>query len=602
MSPFASLHRGSIAFLPCCALACNADGLVSPDFAERRGASDASAPSDPLPSATSPDAAVESLAQRFFNVQARVGLGGYVASSGERGEVHAPGGVFTDLDQDGFADLVLVTRAGQPSYLFHNVPEASDPSGKSRRFEPRAIGAELPGSTGAIAADVDNDGDLDVYITNNGENILYRNLLAETTELRFENVTRATDPTPDVDDDQLGVGLARHDGVTLEHSLTAAFGDYDRDGWVDLYVGNHLLMPDDPAAAATFRPGERDTLYHNNGDGTFTDVTLTHGVTGWQNAEGSYEDEYQVFSSTNAVTWADFNDDLWPDLFVSNKCGTPSDVDLLYLNRGVGADGEFLGFDPVTHRLTPPFGYLAELAMGVMAKDHDNDGDLDVYLTDIASNPMWENTFADTGVVDFQYVQGFDCTWSWGAQWQDFSNDGWLDLHASTSAEFRDCLWLHTADGVHASGLGLGLDQRRSSRGTMSADYDLDGWLDLVVLNLDGPPSLFQNVGPSDQARWLTLSLVGRPRQGGAPSSTRDALGARVVVAVDLEGDGTLSRLRRDVTSGDSNSASTSSLALHFGVGKATSVDVEIHWPSGEQSWLSAVDTNQFMVVEEPEP
>jgi hypothetical protein len=548
-----------------------------------------------------PEAGSDLPPQHFFGVQSRVGLGGYIASSGELGEVHAPGGAFTDLDQDGYPDLVLVTRAGQPSYLFHNSPDANDPSGKTRRFEPRTLGPELPGSTGAIAADVDNDGDLDVYVTNNGENILYRNLLADTTELRFENVTAATDPTPDDDDDQLGVGLARYDGVLLKHTLTAAFGDYDRDGWVDLYVGNHLLVPDDPTQADGFRRGERDTLYHNNGDGTFTDVTMDYGVVGWQLPDGSYEDEYQVFSSTNAVSFADFNNDLWPDLFVSNKCDTPSDVDMLYLNRGADRDGNFLGFDPVTYELTPPFGYLAELAMGVEAKDHDNDGDLDLYLTDIASSPLWENTFSDTGVVDFEFVSGFDCAWSWGTQWQDFNNDGWLDLYAATSTDFRDCLWLDSADGAHNAALSLGTDQRRSSRGAMSADYDLDGWLDLFVVNVDGPSTLFENVGPPDGGHWLTLSLVGRPRQTGL-SSTVDAIGARVIVTADLSGDGTLTRLRRDVTSGESNSASTSSLSLHFGVGEATLVDIDVAWPSGEESHLGEVQTDQFMLIEEPNP
>lgn len=555
------MRRAVLASLICAA--CNGPAIgPSPNHSE--------GPTDPSP--------------QFLSVTERVGLSEYAAWTGEHAEVHGPGGVFADLNRDGFPELVLVTKEGEETFLYENVPDASE----GRRFERRPLSDQTPGSTGAVAADYDNDGDLDVYVTNIGPNILYKNLWVETGELRFEDATASTDPTPDEADDQHGVAFAEHEGEPLLDSLTAAWADVNRDGYADLYVGSHLLYI-----------GERDTLYLSRGDGTFEDVTPETGVTGWETPEGADTDGEQTFSSTNAVTFADLNNDQWPDLFVTNKNKTPNDTDMLYVNRGVDEHGTWQGFKVKTYDLPEPLGPEATLAMGIAVIDHDADGDLDIYISDSADSPLWENQWADTGELSLKLATGYAAPWGWGTQWKDFSNDGWPDLHVATSIDYTDRFYPHTATGPDEQAEAFGLDQQLSCRGSISADYNRDGWLDLFVTNLRGPSTLFENRG-AGQSHWLELALEGNPASKRRFKSTRDALGARVTVSADTDGTGTKRHLRRDVTSGDSNSASTSSLVLHFGLGTAKNVSVEVAWPSGAATELDSVAVDQQLVISEP--
>lgn len=547
----------------------------------------------------------------FEDVTVPSGLAGYGATMGDD---HGPGGVFADLDGDGYPDLYLVRALllGPPgtNQLFLNRP---GPAGVRVFVEALgAAGADDAGdATGAIAADYDNDGDLDLYVLNYDQpNVLYRNRLRETGVLAFEDATPSSDPTPGVPDDQHGVGIAYDpDGVALDNSLTAAWADVDRDGWLDLYVGNHNGFVDDPRGfeGPYDVPGRRDVFYRNNGDGTFTEATQSAGVPGWEAADGSIQTVHQRYSSTNAVAFADLNNDGWPDLLVTNKVSGPDDRDMLYLNCGTDANGVWLGFRAVTYELGDGFGAASPFAMGVDVADVDNDGDLDVYITDWSDpvrpesegmNDLWLNTLSESGMLGFRLAADtqplFDAPakLSWGARFQDFDNDGRQDLHVTTSFPFRDYLYMNTGSGFSETAEAMGVARdRRETRANLAGDSDLDGWVDLFVISIDWLPSAllrnrFAALQPVPMG-WLTLRLEGDPHGPGPWKSSRDAIGARAWVRADLDGDGTIDAdetQTRELASGTGNAAGTSSLDLAFGLGKAHGALVDIRWPSGRWS------------------
>ena len=534
----------------------------------------------------------------FQNVTEDRGLIDYIAGSGDG---HGPGAVFTDLTGDGYPDLYLMraadkSAAGAANQLYVNV---RGPGGR-RHFvrAPHDAGAGDTGNaTGAVAADYDNDGDLDLYVNNFDQpNALLQNQLAQTGRLRFIDVTAGTDPTPGVDDDQFGVGIAFFEGVPLDNSLTAAWADVDRDGLLDLYVGNHNGYSGGPVEGPFSVPGRRDVLYHNNGNGTFTDITMSAGAPGYISEAGKFTTAEQRFSSTNAVVFADFNNDRWPDLLVTNKIGGPTDRDMLYINRGAAADGHWRGFATVTYALSPPFGFASGAAMGVDVADMDNDGDLDIYITDFSGpfgtpgqNDLWVNQLSQTGALGFALSEDLPAIFSWGTQLQDFNNDGLTDIHVATAGTNRDYFYLNTGTDFAEVGVLAGVAQVRYARGDLSADFNRDGWLDLFVVNLSENPALYRNdlAGAFPDNHYLTLELTGDPDAPEPYYSSRDAIGARAQVTADLNGDGFLTEgetQTREVVSGNSNAASTSSLALEFGLGLGDGALVEIDWPSGRQS------------------
>ena len=428
----------------------------------------------------------------FTDVVGTTGLGNYVAIPADG---HSPAGVFADLNRDGFPDLYLM---GVPQTQFiptvANVVYENVPSGGGRAFQ------ELTGpnngslpilANGAIAADYDNDRDLDLYVVTFGDNVLLQNQWMESgqTQLSFIDVTASTDPTPGIADDQVGLGYCVEPAeARLDRTLTAAWADIDRDGDLDLYVGNHdgywdvAKIPPGPVAAEDGIAGERDCLYRNDGVGaggvvTFTDITATAGqagspgVGGFETATGAIQTPFQRYSSTNAVIFADLNDDRWPDLVVSNKVAGDTDRDLLYINQGA-AGGTWLGYAPVTYTMPTVFGDMSPGAMGVDVGDPDNDGDFDIYFTDVGHDPaslpphlqhlapllfndLWYNQFNDSGgTLDFQHSTELPATWSWGAQWQDYDNDGDEDVHVASSG--LDFLYEKHVAGLRRPGITVG--------------------------------------------------------------------------------------------------------------------------------------------------
>lgn len=576
-------------------------------------------------------------ANSFLDKASTSGLGTYRARAGDD---HGPGAAFADLDNDGWDDLVLVTGTGEASAVYHNRPG----TGGQRTFVKITLtsdpscnpGSGTLGSTGAVVGDYDNDGDRDVYVINHprnspgvtfAPNVLYKNLFKESGSLTFQDVTCSTDPTPGVSDEQFGVSHgkrinfsgcpANEVGGLLDNSLTAAWADVDRDGDLDLYVGNHDGWAFNAEEAP--KPGQRDILYKNElietGSPKFRDITESVGATGFVTATGtcytgSLANPDQVFSSTNAVIFGDFNNDRWPDLFVANKVGGPPDADMMYLNKK-NSGSLWLGYENRTYIINPgslagDFGGVSGASMGVDAGDFDRDGDLDLYISDIngpsgGQNDLMTNTGATN--IDFSWDGSSVMTadFSWGVDWVDVNNDGRLDMHVATAGGRADFLYIQNANGTFTNSAATwGVAQSVDSRGNPHADYDRDGDVDLFVVNLGNIPSkLWQNqLTASSSSRYLHIRLEGDPSLAPAPfRSSRDAIGAQVRVTTG-SGAGAVTQLR-EVVSGSGNAASSSSLALEFGVGTATEADVEIRWPSGRTEVLANVLTNQFLALKE---
>ena len=577
---------------------------------------------------------------RFTDVAGSKGLGTIDAVPGDG---HAPAGIFNDLNNDGWADIYVMGPRNWgggfmlPNQLYLNVPDGSG----GRTFQQVANAAGAGGGTGehngAISADYDNDGDQDIYVLNwvssdditsgtgafdpRERNTLYRNNLIETGSLGFTDVTASTDPTPgNPNDDQRGVGYASKNGVALNNSLTAAWADVDRDGLLDLYVGTHHGWSNwEPGHT----PGQRDTFYYNNGDGTFADLTEVLGLEGFETATGQHSTGTQDYSSSNAVQFADFNNDGWQDLLVTNKVGGPPDRNMLYMNQGDDGAGNWLGFENVSYDLpTANFGALSGAAMGVDVGDIDNDGDLDFYITDWSdpanqyaangNNDLWINQLSETGTLNFIHSSQLSAKFSWGTKMDDFDNNGYLDIYVGTDPDNPDYLYMNSEGGFGGStGVTAGLFDTKGVRGAMSADYDHDGLMDLLVIkpwNFGGS-KLYENIsdviGTWSDPNYLVLKLIGDPTLPGQYKSSRDAIGARVYLSTDLDGDGTIEpneTMMREVHSGSSNAASTSSLELEFGLGQGDEAMITVIWPSGRVTVIGGVGVNQYMTIVETAP
>jgi hypothetical protein len=549
----------------------------------------------------------------FVDVAPQLGLSTYRGGTSEPGENHGPGGLFADLDEDGFPDLVLAVPAGKGLSVYRNVPSTTTAAG--RDLTPVALaGPVTRGGTGVVGGDVDNDGDLDLFVTYwNMPDVLYANRLVETGSLSFEDITASTVAPATPGQTQAGVAYGVDGTSSLLLTMTAAFADVDRDGALDLYVGTHNGHWNSPQVGAL--PGQRNTLFRNLGNGTFSDITRQAGVFGWQaNADGVTQTDYQRHSSTNAVIFADLDNDRWPDLIVTNKTRHPSNRDMIYRNLGRDEAGVWRGFEALNWDLVPAWGGSNPLSMGVDAADVDNDGDVDLYITDWAPfgtvpgpNELWLNRFVETGEIGFELAPHCTGSYSWGARFEDFDNDGHLDLHVASNIGEYDFLYMANRGTAAAPfwaemAAAAGVRQRQNSRGSMTADLDRDGWMDLFVVNLDDAPRLYWNRWRGFEAgtrHWLAVKLVGDPSTPGPYRSTRDAMGAKVTVVADIDGDGVPEALTRWVTSGSSSATSTSSLELEFGLGVAEVVDVWVAWPSGRDSSHLGVGVDHRLVLSE---
>jgi len=507
-------------------------------------------------------------------------------------ETVGSGVALLDYDNDGWLDIYLVNGSTYNAIvgketpphaaLFHNNHDGT--------FTDVAVKAGVINDRwgfGAVVGDYDNDGWPDIFVSNFGKNRLFHN-----------------------NHDGTFTDVAEKAGVTLGNWSTAAtFGDYDGDGKLDLFVAGYvhydLDKPPVPGSAVVafsmcqFRginvmcgprglKGEPDHLFHNNGDGTFTDVSVKAGV-----------------SDTNAyyglaAVFADVNNDGKPDLMVGND----SCPNYLYINKGDGA------FEDASYAS----GYALNengretASMGIAVGDYRNNGLLDLYNTVFSDdyNPLYRNE-GDANFSEISYQAGIaEATipfLAWGTGFLDYDNDGWKDLFVSNGHVYPEVdntgwgttfaqrpLLFHNLKGqkfeVVPPVKDTGLARLLIGRGAAFGDLFNDGKIDVVVNQLEGPPALLRNVN-DDKNHWVGLKLI------GGPKSPRDAVGATVYLTA-----GGI-RQRGDVLSGGSYSSSNDP-RVHFGLNSATTIEkVEIHWPSGvtEKVTLSAID--HFFTIEE---
>jgi len=500
-------------------------------------------------------------------------------------EANGSGVCLLDYDNDGWLDIYLVngstydalTGKTTPPHaaLFHN-----NHDGTFTDVAEKAGVANDRWGFGCAVGDYNNDGWPDLYVTNYGRNRLYRN-----------------------NHDGTFTDVAEKAGVTLGNwSTGATFGDYDGDGRLDLFVPGyiHYDMNNPPVPGSkvvgymqcNFRgmpvmcgprglEGEPDHLFHNNGDGTFTDVSVKAGV--------NDPNRYYGFSSV----FVDLNNDGKVDLAVADD-STPN---YLYINKGNGTfedDSYASGF-----ALNEDGREVA--SMGLAAGDYDNDGWDDLFITDFSDD--YDVLYHNDGQASFSDVsyhmglaQDTIPFLGWGTAFIDYDNDGWKDLfmvngHVYPGVDQHDWgtsfaerpLLYHNDQGkkftlvppVENTGLAI----VAPGRGAAFGDLFNDGKIDVVINPLDGHAILLRNVNP-DHHHWVELRLI------GGPKGPRDAIGA--VVYLTANG----MRQRGDVLSGGSYMSSNDQ-RIHFGLGNAATVDkLEIHWPGGdvETVRLPAVD------------
>jgi enediyne biosynthesis protein E4 len=493
-------------------------------------------------------------------------------------EEFGPGVCVADFDSDAWPDIYFVN--GRDRYNRGiSVQNALYRNNKDGTFTDVTDKAGVPGTgygLGCVWGDYDNDGSPDLFVTQYGRNVLYHNNGNGT----FTDVT-----------DKAGVaGLESgkfHSGAT--------FFDYDRDGLLDLYVGSYVqLEPDGPlycnvgtvksSCAPQAYQGSPNALYHNNGDGTFTNVTKAVGV-------------YQPNGKNLAVGAGDYDNDGWPDLFVAND-GIPA---YLFHND----HGKF-----TETAASADMAYNQDgkemAAMCVSLGDYDNDGWLDLYISDFQAvgDHLWRNDHRGhmhevTGQAGI-FLPTLNVL-SFGGGFLDYDNDGWLDLfiangHVYPEVEsfpvhqhYRQLNSLFHNSGANkfdetTEAAGIAALPPRVGRGVAFADFDNDGSVDIIVANNDDPPTLLHNSGSSNH--FLNLKLVGT-------KSNRDALGARIRVVA-----GGISQIR-DVAGGGSY-LSQSDLRANFGLGKSAQAEkVEIKWPSGQVDTFGNVKADNFYIAVE---
>ncbi len=498
-----------------------------------------------------------------------------------------------DYDNDGWLDIYIVNGSTVDALsgketpphaaLFHNNHDGT--------FTDVAAKAGVTNDRwgfGVAIADYDNDGWPDIYVSNFGKNRLYHN-----------------------NHDGTFTDVAEKAGVTLGNwSTGVTWGDYDGDGRLDLFVAGYLHWDwNNPPAKGgeggssnsfcTFRgeatacgprglKGEPDHLFHNNGDGTFSDVSAKAGVA---DSPGYY--------GLGAV-FVDINNDGKPDLLVGND-STPN---YLYLNKGDGT------FEDVSYASGFALNEAGRetASMGIAVGDFQNNGMLDVFNTTFSDDykPLYRNE-GDANFTDISYHIGLgEITvpfLSWGDAFFDYDNDGWKDLMMSdghvypqadkynwgTSWKQRPMLF-RNIEGKRFENVpaveGTGLADVIAGRGMAVGDLFNDGKIDAVINVMDGHPVLLRNVSP-DHNHWLELKLIGGPR------SPRDAVGATVYLTANGM------KQREDVISGGSY-LSSNDPRPHFGLGQATKIDdIEIHWPSGKVEHVTVPGIDRIVTITE---
>jgi hypothetical protein len=494
------------------------------------------------------------------------------------------GCAFFDYDNDGWMDIFLLSgssMAGAPSgasnRLYRNNRDGtfSDVTEKA--------GLRFTGwGSGVCVGDYNNDGWEDLFCTFYGQNKLYRN----NGDGTFTDVTK-----------QAG----------LENSKTrwgagCSFLDYNRDGHLDVFVSNYVQF--DPTHIP--KPGQDvycnwkgvpvncgprglppgyHSLYRNNGNGTYTDVSVQAGIDGLCSSYGM------------TVVAADFDEDGWPDIFVACD-STPS---LLLMNQRNGTFRE----EGVIRGVALSDDGMEQAGMGVGVGDYDLDGHLDLFKTHFTDDTG--GLFHNNGKAEFEnttmaaHVGTENRYICWGAGIVDLDNDGFPDLFMTAGSVYPEVektllqypnknprvVFRNLGNGSFEELIeeaGPGVAAAHCSRGCAFGDFDNDGDLDILIVNLSEAPSLLRN-DVTGNNHWLKVKLVGT-------KSNRSAIGARVLARYGR-------KIQAQEVLSQSSFYSASDPRLHFGLGGETSADLEIRWPSGMRQTLKGVEANQIVVVKE---
>ena len=494
------------------------------------------------------------------------------------------GCAFFDYDNDGWMDIFLLSGTrmdgappGTTNRLYKN-----NRDGTFSDFTDKAGLLDVGWASGVCVGDYNNDGFEDLFCTYFGQNKLYRN----NGDGTFTDVTKQAGLLNDAP--RWGAGCT--------------FVDYNRDGHLDLFVSNYVQFD----LKHVPKPGQNSncnwkgvpvecgprglprgfhSLYRNNGDGTFTDVSAQAGISALQKSYGM------------TVLAADLDEDGWPDIFVA----CDSTASLLFMNN---RDGTFRE-EGVVRGVALSEDGQEQAGMGIGVGDYDLDGHLDLFKTHFTedTNGLYHNdgkaNFEDvTRVARIGVETRYIC---WGAGIVDLDNDGFPDIFFVSGSVYPNLekvlpqypdknprmLFRNLGNGTFEELIneaGPGVSAVHSSRGCAFGDFDNDGDLDILIVNLNEPPSLLRN-DLRGQSHWLKLTLVGT-------KSNRSAIGARVAVRYGKK------KQAQEVLS-QSSFYSVNDSRLHFGLGPEKSADIAIRWPSGLHEELKGIAADQLIVVKE---
>ena len=500
-------------------------------------------------------------------------------------EVNGSGVALFDYNNDDLLDVFLVngtTLKGFPkgqeptNHLYRNLGKGAF---KDVTEEARLL--RTGWGQGVCVGDFDNDGHQDLFVTYYGQNALYHN----TGEGAFDDVTQKA-------------GLVQQ---VTRWNTGCSFVDYDKDGNLDLFVANYVnldlknslskrnekcVWKGIPVVCGPLGlPTGTNILYHNKGDGTFSDVSRESGIARSNTSYG-----------LGSVV-SDFDNDGWPDIYVA----CDSSANILYHNEG---NGTFVDVALLSGTAFNKDG-KEQGGMGVAAGDYDGDGHFDIVKTNFdGDTPTLYHNNGDGTFFDNTLTGGlgrYTKYVGWGTGFVDIDHDGWLDIFMVNGHIYPEVdqhkldrsyqqarqIYMNMRDGTFAdfsAQSGPAIRDRRSSRGAALGDLDGDGSLEIVINNMYDTPSLLKNNGP--RGNWIIVKTIGT-------KSNRDGIGARVTIFVDGR------KQMSEVRSGGSF-ISQNDLRLHFGIGLATKVErAEVLWPSGRNEFFSDLKAGQVALLEE---
>jgi len=537
----------------------------------------------------------------FADVVKEAGLAVKTIYGGERKnkyllETTGCGLAFYDYDDDGWLDLFLVN-----GWRLEGFPKGQEPhcylfrNNRDGTFTDVTRGSGLENRTGwgqaCCVGDYNNDGRDDLFVTYYGQNALYCNNGNGT----FTDVTKEA-------------GLIQP-GPKTRWNTGCTFVDYDRDGHLDLFVANYVdfdlkTAPPPEAGPCTYKgllvacgppglPGGKNILYHNNGDGTFTDVSRKAGI--W-NTPGTYG---------LSVAASDLDNDGWPDIYVANDSSTAT----LYQNQ---KDGTFKDIAIESGAALSPDG-KPQAGMGVSIGDFNRDGTLDIVKTNFAgdTDSLYTN-LGDATFEDHTYPGGLGVNTrllGWGVGFFDMDNDGWLDVlmsnghvypevdNSKTDLRYAEHKYLYRNlrngrfEEVTEKG-GPGILEEASARGCAFGDYDNDGDIDVAVNCVNAIPQLLR-CDSVLKRNWIKIKLSG-------VKSNRTGIGSRVIVTARTQPDMPKPLAQMDELRSGGSYFSQNDMRMHFGLDQATKVDtVEIRWLSGQVDRLNDLEVNRLYVIQE---